>query len=189
MRLNVAERKSMQKPTAASKRSVLAVLALKVFALVAVAFLCTQPVLAKEPQSQVSFTTEAGDAGKNEAERIRGVYVPTGQTVVLTVVYKTGMQTKYTYAYVSGSVVKDRVQTEEVFKPMPGGKGTYLLSETRFDVQSGQPLWKKLYRQDGSTESYDRFTATKIDRSLFALDGFTELERLSITRSPGNKDL
>lgn len=180
----------MQKSTAVSTRNVLAVLAVKVLAVIAVVFLSAQPVFASDTKSKVSFTTEAGDAGKNEVERIRGVYTPTGQTVVLTIVYKTGIHVKYTYAYASGAVVADRVETEEVFKPVPGGTGRYLQSETRYDVKSGKPLWQKLYRPDGSTERWDRISSSKIDRIEFAPDGFTKQNVFSIPlKSPGKDDL
>jgi hypothetical protein len=171
-----------------STRNVLAVLAVKILAVIAVVFLSVQPVFASDTKSQVSFTTEAGDASKNEVERIRGVYAPTGQTVVLTIVYKTGIQVKYTYAYVSGRVVENRVQTEEVFKPRPGDTGKYLQSETRYDVKSGKPLWQKLYRPDGSTERWDRFSSAKIDRIEFGPDGFTKLNVLSLPLNSGGKE-
>lgn len=131
--------------------------------------------LASDASSKIRSVTEPGDSTKGEVERIRSIYAPTGETVDLSIVYQNG--TTMRFSYVAG-----RLQREEEFVPHPAKTGLIRKREA-FLNQSGDKIWQKLYRVDGSLEQNDRYTSCCISRTKFAADGKTEVSKMLLDKA------
>lgn len=134
-----------------------------------------QSALASDAPSKIRTVKESGDSTKREVERIRSIYIPTGETLDLSIVYQNGTTMRFSYA-------AGRVQREEEFVPHPAKKGLYRKREA-FLNQSGGKIWQRLYRFDGSVEQDDRYTTCCISRTKYASDGKTATSRMLLDRA------
>lgn len=132
--------------------------------------------LSSDQPSQIRDIREPGDAGKGEHERIRSIFIPTGETLTLTIAYLNG--TKLRYSYAAGAV-----QREEEFVPHPAKKGYYRKREAFLNVKTGDKIWQKLYRINQTLEQEDQYSQCCISRTKFAADGKTPVSKVLLDRA------
>lgn len=84
--------------------------------------------------SKIRTDRELGDPAKGELERFRSIYAPTGELMMLRIVYLNG--TTMQFSFTSG-----RIQREEEFVPHPAKKGTYRRREAFLDWSTGDKIW------------------------------------------------
>ncbi len=126
--------------------------------------------------SKIRTVREPGDPAKGELERFRSSYPPTGELMMLQIVYLNG--TTMQFSYIAG-----RVQREEELIPHPAKKGTYRRREAFLEWSTGDKIWQRLYRIDGSLEQEDRYTNCCIWRTKYAADGKTEVSKVLLDKA------